>query len=246
MSFPIRTIDLPCDLLLPVGGSFHHRVVAETAQGQWLPFPRSTGLRQKLWAVTVQPAPFDKGARGDRRFEFEAFIDRLSGTSVAFRMFDPWRVLPRGVGAGIWNPRYPNGRQSTGSYLIDGAYLIDGHYTIDGGSTLAYVEEDSDRYADSVVLSGLVPNALVLKTGDDFEIGGNLYRVMDDAVSDGSGIARVILSWRLWKPALAGDRVNLHQPCGRFALADADQGVIQRVMAGGTASISAVEVPYVD
>jgi len=246
MAWPIRTIDLPCDLLLPVGGSFHHRVIGETAQGQWLPYARSIGLRQKLWALTVQPAPFNKGQRGDRRFEFEAFIDRLSGTTVAFRMFDPWRVLPRGVGAGIWNPRNPNGKQSTGSYLIDGAYLVDEHYTIDGGSTIAYVDEDAERYADSIVMSGLVANATVFKTGDDFEIGGNLYRVMDDAISDGSGTARVIFSWKLWKPALAGDRVNLHRPCGRFGLVDAEQGIIQRSLAAGEASLTAVEVPYVD
>jgi hypothetical protein len=161
-------------------------------------------------------------------------------------MFDPWRVLPRGAGAGIWNPRDSAGRRSTGSYVIDGSYYIDGHYTIDGGSTIAYVGEDAERYADSVVMSGLVPSTVAFKTGDDFEVGGNLYRVMDDVTSDSSGVARVTLSWRLWKPAVAGDRINLYQPCGRFVLTDADQGVIQRSFYSGEASIDAIEVPYVD
>lgn len=246
MSFPIRTIDLPCDLLLPVGGTFHHRPIGEFAQGSWSPFPRSGGVRQKLWAATIQLADFTKGPRGDRRFDFEAFIDRLDGTSVAFRLWDPWRVYPRGMGAGIWNPRYPNGRQSQGKYVIDGAYLVDGVHHIDGGSTLAYVAEDTPRYADSVLMSGLVANATVFKTGDDFELGGNLYRVMDDAVSDSAGMARVLLSWRLWKPALEGDRINLYRPCGRFVLVDADQGIIQRAFSGGQASIQAIEVPEVE
>jgi hypothetical protein len=246
MGFPIQTLDLPCELLLPVGGSFQHRPYGEFGQGQWLPYPRATGIRQKLWAPVVELAAFTKGERGDRRFEFEAFIDRLSGTTVAFRLFDPWRILPRGVGAGIWNPRQPRGRLSTGSYGIDGAYLVDGTYQIDGGSTIAYVEEDTARYADSLRISGLVPDALVFKVGDDFEVGGNLYRVMEDAQSDSAGHSRVSLSWRLWKPALAGDQVNLHRPSGRFILTDVDQGVIQRSYAGGQASIQAIEVPVTE
>ena len=243
MAFPIRTIDLPCELLLPLGGSMHHRPIGEFSQGQWVPVPRSGGIRQKLWVATVQAGDFAKGPRGDRRFEFEAFIDRLDGTSVAFRLWDPWRIYPRGVGAGIWNPRYPNGRKTLGSYVIDGQYLIDGIYHINGGSTIAYVAEDARRHSDSVVMSGLVPNSLVFKVGDDFETGGNLYRVMDDAQSDSSGNARVFFSWKLWKPALAGDRINLHRPCGRFILADAEQGIIQRSYSSGQASFQAIEIP---
>lgn len=246
MSFPIRTIDLPCELLLPVGGTFHHKPIGEFSQGQWLPYNRATGIRQKLWAAEIQAADFNKGQRGDRRFEFEAFIDRLDGTSVAFRLWDPWRIYPRGMGAGIWNPRYPNGKQSQGQYHIDVTHHIDGVYHIDGGSTLAYVAEDAERYADSLLMTGLVPSALVFKVGDDFEVGGNLYRVMDDATSDANGMARVLLSWRLWKPALAGDRINLHKPTGRFVMVDADQGVIQRANAGGQASFQAIEVPEFD
>lgn len=246
MGFPLRTIDLPCDLLLPVGGSFQHRAFGEFTQGQWLPYTRATGIRQKLWTPVVELASFQPGERGDRRFEFEAFIDRLSGTTVAFRLFDPWRILPRGIGAGIWNPREPNGRRSTGSHVIDGAYFVDGKYRIDSGSTLAYVEEDAPRYADSIMMSGLVPDALAFKVGDDFEVGGNLYRVMDDARSDAAGRSRVLLSWRLWKPALAGDRINLHRPSGRFVLADVDQGIIQRSFSVGQASIQAIEVPVTE
>lgn len=243
MSFPIRTIDLPCELLLPVGGSMHHRPIGEFSQGAWTPVPRAAGVRQKLWAATVQPADFKKGPRGDRRFEFEAFIDRLDGTSVAFRLWDPWRVYPRGVGAGVWNPRDTTGRHSLGDYHIDGAHHIDGVYHIDGGSTIAYVAEAAPRYADSIVMTGLVPDALVFKVGDDFEVGGNLYRVMDDALSDSDGNARVSFSWKLWRQAVAGDRINLHRPCGRFVLIDAEQGIIQRTYWSGQTSFQAIEVP---
>lgn len=246
MDFPSKTIDLPCDLLLPVGGSFHHRPIGEFAQSQWAPMVRSGGIRQKLWVPTVQAADFLRNRRVDRRYRFETFIDRLDGSSVAFRLWDPWCVYPRGVGAGIWNPIYPDGRRSHGEYVIDGAYLIDGQYHIDGGSTLAYVGENAPRYADSILMTGLVPNATVFKEGDKFEVGGNLYRVMDDALSDSNGDARVLLSWKLWRPAVVGDQINLHKPTGRFVLADVDQGIIERAFSTGQASISAIEVPYVE
>lgn len=221
----------------------HHRPIGEFSQGAWVPVPRATGIRQKLWAATVQAADFTRGDRGDRRFEFEAFIDRLDGTSVAFRLWDPWRIYPRGAGAGIWNPRNPNGRLSQGQFSVDGAYLVDGIHHIDGGSNTAYVAEDEPRYADSVVMSGLVPDTRVFRVGDDFELGGNLYRVMSDAMSDEDGEARVEFSWKLWKPALAGDPINLYRPCGRFVLIDAEQGVIQRSFSSGQTSFQAIEIP---
>lgn len=243
MSFPIRTIDLPCSLLLPVGGSMHHRPIGEFSQGSWSPFPRATGIRQKLWAATVTPLEFGKGRLGDRRFEFEAFIDRLDGTSVAFRLWDPWRVYPRGMGAGIWNPRNNSRKMSIGQYHIDEIYHIDGAYHIEGGSTFAYVGESAKRYANSIMMTGLAVNSTVFKVGDDFEVGGNLYRVMDEAVSDANGNARVFFSWKLWKPVVEGDRINLHKPCGRFVLTDAEQGIIQRSYWSGETSFQAIEVP---
>lgn len=246
MTYPIRTIDLPCRLFRVQGGTFRLSPEGEFSSGQWVPTPRSTGPRFSRWAAELDLVAFIKGADGDLRFEYEVFIARLGGTSVAFRMFDPLRVLPRGAGAGIWNPRYPAGRKSQGEYAIDGSYLIDGAYHIDGGSTYAYVAESADRYADSLHLKGLVPSTLVFKAGDHIGVGGNLYMIMDDALSDASGETRVLISWRLWKPAVVGDRVDLEKPTGRFVLRSADDGTMTRSYSTGQASISAVEVPHVD
>lgn len=245
MAYPIRTIDLPCELFRVQGGSFRLMDEGEFSSGQWSTTPRSTGPRQKRWTVDVDLLPFIKGADGDLRFKWEVFIARLGGTSVAFRMHDPLRILPRGAGAGIWNPRFPNGRRSQGEYAIDGSYLVDGAYHIDGGSTYAYVASNADRYADTVHLKGLVASTLVFKAGDHISVGGNLYMVMDDALSDASGETRVLISWQLWKPALIGDRVDLEKPTGRFVLRSGDEGTLNRSGSSGQASIAAVEVPHV-
>lgn len=246
MSYPLHTIDLPCRLFRTQGGSFRLVPEGEYFTGQWAPTPRATGPRFERWSAKLDFGPFTKGADGDLRFEFEVWVKRLGGTSVAFKMWDPLRVYPRGVGAGIWNPRHPNGRQSQGRYTIDGAYLIDGIYHIDDGSTLAYVGSDAARYADALHLTGLVPSAVVFKAGDHIEVGGNLYMIMDEAVSDANGETTVLLAWRLHKPHLAGDQVNLHKPTGRFVLLTPDEGTMQRSYSTGQASIQAIEVPYLE
>jgi hypothetical protein len=246
VTYPIRTIDLPCRLLRVQGGTFRLSEEGEFSSGQWATTPRSTGPRFSRWMVDLDLVPFTKGANGDLRFEWEVFVARLGGTSVAFRMWDPLRVLPRGAGAGIWNPRYPNGRRSLGEYVIDGAYLIDGAYHIDGGSTYAYVASNADRYSDTLHLKGLVPSTLVFKAGDHISVGGNLHMIMDDALSDSAGETRVLISWLLWKPALVGDRVDLEKPTGRFVLRAADEGTMTRNYSTGQASISAVEVPNLE
>jgi hypothetical protein len=246
MSYPIHTIDLPADLFRVQSNSFRLTPEGEFSTGQWAPTPRSTGPRFDRWTAKLDFGPFTKGASGDLRFKWEVFVARLRGTAVAFRMWDPLRVYPRGVGAGIWNPRSPNGRRSLGQYTIDGANLIDGIYHIDDGSTIAYVGSDAARYADALHITGLVPSATVFKAGDHIEVGGNLYMIMDDALSDANGETTVLLAWRLWKPALVGDQVNLHKPTGRFVLLSPDEGTMQRSQATGEASIQAIEVPYLD
>lgn len=244
MSFPIQTIDLPDRLFRVQGGSFRFVTEGEFSTGQWAATPRSTGPRFDRWSAKLDLVPFLKGADSDLRFEWEAWVARLRGTSVAFRMYDPLRVYPRGAGAGIWNPRSPNGRQSLSQHNIDGSNLIDGEHYIDGGSTYAYVGTDAPRYADSLHLTGLVPSATVLKLGDHISVGGNLYMIMDDAVSDATGQTTVLLAWKLHKPQLVGDRVDLHKPTGRFVLTSPDEGTLMRERSSGQASISAIEVPF--
>lgn len=246
MTYPLHTIDMPCDLFKVQGGSFRLVPEGEYSTGQWAATPRATGPRFERWTAKLDLAPFTKGADGDLRFKWEVFVARLRGTSVAFRLWDPMRIYPRGVGAGIWNPRLPNGRVGSGQYTIDGSYLIDGIHHIEGGSTIAYVGSPADRYADTLHITGLVASATVFKQGDHIEVGGNLYMIMEDAVSDGDGETSVLLSWKLWKPALEGDQVNLHRPTGRFVLLSPDEGTMQRSFSTGQASIQAVEVPYVE
>jgi len=246
MSFPINTIDLPCRLFRVQGGSFRLVPEGEYSTGQWAATPRSTGPRFERWSAKIDLVPFMKGASGDLRFEYEAWVARLHGTAVAFRMWDPLRVLPRGVGAGIWNPKDGRGRRNLGQYNIDGSFLIDGEHNIEDGDVAAYVGSDAPRYADALHLTGLVPSATVFKIGDHISVGGNLYMVMDEAVSDANGETTVLLAWKLWKPALVGDRVELYRPTGRFVLSAPDEGTLTRSYSTGQASISAIEVPYLE
>lgn len=246
MAYPITTIDLPDSILQVQGGSFRLMPEGEYSSGQWATTPRATGPRFMRWNAEMDLLPFRKGANGDLRFDWEVFVTRLEGTAKAFRLYDPLRCLPRGAGAGIWNPRLPGGVRSQGEYTVDGSYLIDGVYHIDGGSTYAYVGTAADRYATSLHLTGLVPSTLVFKAGDQLSVGGNLHMIMDDATSDSSGETSVLISWRLWKPALVGDRVELEHPTGRFVLRSSDGGTMVRAFYTGQASISAIEVPYVE
>lgn len=246
MSFPLHTIDLPCQFFRVQGGSFRLVPEGEFSTGQWAPTPRSTGPRFDRWTAKLDLAPFMKGANGDLRFEWEAWVARLGGTSVAFRMWDPLRVLPRAAAAGIWNPKDGRGRRNLGQHNIDGSYLVDGEYGVEDGATTAYVASDAARYSDALHLSGMVPSATVLKIGDHISVGGNLYMVMDEAVSDANGETTILIAWKLWKPALAGDQVNLYRPSARFVLMSPDEGTLQRSYSTGQTSIQAIEVPFLE
>lgn len=243
MAWPIHTIDLPETIFRPRGGTMQLVPDTEREAGGWSAIPRSGGPRHMLWRCELEMATMgwrpDLGV--DQVQSWEASIARLAGTTNAFRIWDPYRRLPLGVGAGIYR-RMPSGQ----TWLIDGSYEIDGGYAIEGGSPYATVETDAPRYANVVHMSGFVPSSTVLRDGDLFGLGGNLYMVNGDHLSDSAGEASIAFLWQLWKPALAGDQVQLVGATGRFVLAEVDGGTLRRNLVHGEASLTAVEVPYVD
>lgn len=245
MTFPLHTLDLSASIYRVREGTFGLVPDMEISSGSWSTSYRTGGPRHMRWIAELAMAPmFDDGDE-DRRMTWDATVARMMGGYIAMRLYHPARVYPRGVGAGIFRPR--DGSQSLGGqYTIDGAYLIDGVWHIDGGSTLAYVGAAAPRYADAIHMTGLWPSSTVFVPGDHFELGGNLYMVTDICVSDASGECTVPFLWKLWKPALEGDQINLHKPTGRFVLASKDTGVQRYDLVFGATSLEATEIPYVD
>lgn len=245
MSFPLRTIDLAASIYRVREASFGLVPDSEIAPGSWGVGYRTGGPRHMRWVAELDMAPLYDDGDEDRRMTWDATVARMMGGHVAMRLYHPARIYPRGVGAGVYRPGH--GKASLGGqHTIDGQYLIDGAFHIDGGSTVAYVAEDAPRYADSIVMTGLWPSSTVFHPGDHFGLGGNLYMVTDHCVSDANGECRVPFLWRLWKGALAGDRIDLHQPTARFVLSSSDGGPQSYGMIVGAASLSAIEVPDVD
>lgn len=245
MSFPSKTLDLSESIYRVTEGTFGLVPDVEISTAAWGNLLRMGGPRHMRWIAELNMAPqYDDGSE-DRRMTWDATVARMMGGFIATRLYHPARQYPRGLGAGIFRPGI-GWKSVGGQHVIDGQHLIDGAYKIDGGSTIACVAEDAPRYADSIVMSGLWPSSKVFHAGDHFEVGGNLYMVTDACVSDASGNCRVPFLWRLWKPALTGDRINLKEPSARFVLSSADEGRQTYSSLIGATSLSAVEVPYVE
>lgn len=244
MDYPIKTLDLSASIYRVAEGTFGLVPDVEISTAAWGSLFRMSGPRHMRWVADLEMAPqYDDGFE-DGRMTWDATVARMLGGYVAMRLYHPARVYPRGYGAGVFRPG--TGSQSLGGkHVIDGQYLIDGAYKIDGGSTIAYVAEDAPRYADSLVMSGLWPSSKVFHMGDHFGLGGNLHMVTDDCQSDADGKCRVPFLWRLWKPALSGDRIELHKPTARFVLSSKDEGMQHYSTLIGATSLNAVEVPYV-
>jgi len=245
LTFPLRTLDLSASIYRVREGTFGLVPDMEVSGNAWDATYRAGGPRHMRWVAELGMAPQHDDGAEDRRMTWDATIARLMGGYVAMRLHHPARIYPRGVGAGIFRPS--RGSQSLGGeYSIDGAYLIDGTWHIDGGSTIAYVGTDAARYTDALHMTGLWPSATVFHAGDHFETGGNLYMVTATCVSDANGECTVPFLWKLWKPALEGDQINLHKPSARFVLASKDSGVQRYDLVFGAASLSGIEIPYVE
>lgn len=234
--FPTRTLDIAETIYRVRANSFGRITLGEWSPSAFTPTPRMGGPRHRLWATEVETTNLTLA----QAQAWDALMDRLGSGSFAVRIWDPARQLPLGAGAGLARTGAP------AEYLIDGTYYIDGDYTLSGGSAHAYLDADAARHADLVVMTGLVPSSVVFEPGDLFELGDNLYSVIDQAVSDASGVAGVRFAAPLWKAALAGDRVNLHRPTGRFMLADLNAGFTRRADLSATAGFRAVEVPVLE
>lgn len=240
----LRTIDLPTHLMLPQENSFHLKPVGESFAGIFNPRPRSGGSRYRRWICSLTINALFVDDDRDLRFEWEAFIHSLDGTATGLRIFDMARRLPRGAAAGFYAGQ--TGRTEYFRTAGGSSWSQTNESRRFGGAGFCLLYADAARNADTIILSGLTASASVFKPGDLLEIGGNLHEVQIEALSDASGRSAVKLNNRLWKPALAGDIVNLTDPRGRFVLMDAGQGKAKRSGVLSSTSIEAIEVPYVE
>lgn len=75
---------------------------------------------------------------------------------------------------------------------------------------------------------GWLPDVVVLRLGDWFEVNGELKRVTADCVSDGVGNATLRFTPMLRRPPPAGTPLTVDRPCGTFRLQDDKQGEFAR------------------
>lgn len=86
-------------------------------------------------------------------------------------------------------------------------------------SGMAAVDDNYAAGATTIRLSGLVASQLVAVARDDhFGIGENLYTVLANSGSDGSGKATITFLPPLRAGAALSDPVNLVKPTGKFRL----------------------------
>lgn len=237
-SFPSAAIDIDSSIYRVKAGTFHLMADSEYFTGGKSIAPRSTGPRHMRWSCDLQMTTMSAKDGDDKTQKWEATMARVKSRPFTMRLYDPSKRLPSGKGAGIYR-----GQTGATVYQIDSQYQIDGQYGILGGATVAQVATAAERYADTLHLKGLLASSTVFKDGDHIEVGGNLYMVNGDAKSNSSGETTVRILWKLWKPALVGDVVNLQNPTGRFMLRNIDGGLLNRTLNLAAATLSAIEIP---
>ncbi|MEO1748672.1 MAG: hypothetical protein AAFR27_08670 [Pseudomonadota bacterium] len=238
----VTTIDFPAFLLKAQANQFRLASRGEMFSSAYNPAPRVGGPRFKQWIASYSFNVLYETAERDLRFEMEAFIHRLDGGHIAFRIWDDLRRLPRGAAAGISR----NDKSRTEYFRTNGSqqFSLTTSTRLVDGSGFASVHEAASRHADSIVLSGLVPDADVFQAGDLMEISGNLHEVRQLARSDANGRSRVDLNNRLWRPVTTDEKVNLSRPKGRFVLMNNEQGQFQRSIITSSGGFECIEVPY--
>lgn len=149
----------------------------------------------------------------------------LDGPLGVIRMWHPVRYLPLGMAAGLnMSTVFALGN---GSPFSDGTYFSDGKGFLDA-SAWGTVATSLDIGSEYVTLGGLVASQpLSIAAGDLFEIGGYLYRAVQDAASDASGKSSIMIRPRLRTRVLAGDPVKFAYPTSPFQLADDSQGAVE-------------------
>ena len=180
--------------------------------------------------------------------DMSGFISKLDGISGLAKLFDPDRILPRGMAAGWSLANIPPTTTWT-----DGTIWTDGT-PWSGASRFATVSVTAYAGAEYVTISGLFPSQpTALASGDMIEIGGCLYEVSSATASDATGSATVQIRPRLRVDTVASTQVTLAWAGSVFALADDNQGTVERERRGwqdnvksiGRLSLSFIEIPQI-
>lgn len=231
MTASFRTIGFPTGLFRIRSGSFDFENFQTGADSFLSMLTRVGGLQIQLWAAKLEFVT----QRREGWQELQSFRAKLAGQLVLFEIYSPAKELPLGAGAGY---------ASTNSILPITGTTISGA-TIREGGTTALVKEAAPRYAQDILLKGLKPSARVLRHGDHFGLGGNLYMCVANVNADANGEARVPFRWRLWRPAEVNDIVTLRNPTCRVQLRSPNEGTIEMDnVLHGECGFSVREVPY--
>lgn len=228
------TAELPRSFFKVRGGTFRLKPVGSYFQSPFAPqVIRMGAARFMRWECSLELAVLERAAWQ----RFEAWMATIADQPFAFKLHDTAKELPLGAGAGF----DPDGTELT----VTGSSTFSIPGGLHAGATHCKLRDAAARHATSVVVKGMPVSSRVFKAGDHVEIGGNLYMVRGDVLSDAEGAARIDIMWRLHKPALANDLVTFRNPTGRFMIPDLSVGEVMRDTAThGQASLAAVEVPY--
>lgn len=233
----IVTVDLPEAFYKVQGGSFRLMPMQSIFQSMFNAGGyRFEGARGMRWVGQIDLVI----QKRETWQKFDSFIARVADRPYAFNIYHPSKKLPLGIGGGIDFSGDPEEFEDPDTSLhgFDGG-LYD-------GASFCSVKEDAPRYANSFVVEGLPVSSTILKDGDHFSVGGNLYMATGDILSDANGDARLDFVWRLHKPVVAGDLVDFRNPPGRFIIQDQESAqVALRAVELGEASFSVVEFPFV-
>lgn len=170
----------------------------------------------------------------------EAFFTNIQDGNYAFTLYDSSKALPLGEGAGF-DPNSENFAivdEDMSEYFLEGGFY--------DGATHCHIRDEAKRHSNIIVVKNLPANTLVLRSGDNFSLGGNLYQTTGDCRTDANGEVSIYFKWKLHKPALPNDIINFRNPTGRFILVDPESGVINKLPAhlGEASALKAIEVPY--
>ena len=241
MALTYRTIGFPDNLLKVQEGTFDLEFRAITSDTVFTPFIQAVGPMAALWGCQLTLVAQSREGSTDKAGwqQWQSFRARLGGQVVLFNLRSPGMELPLGVGAGYDsdNPEYAiSGLTLTGAVILT-------------GGTTAVVTQAAPRYAEAIKIDFGTAQAssIVLKHGDRFGLGGNLYMCVADVTADASGVARVPFRWKLWKPAKVGDIVTMRRPTCRVMLRAPNDSKVQFDAAmHGRLGFSAIEIPYID
>ena len=229
MTASFRTIGFPDHLFSIQDGSFDLEPRQVASDTIFTSFVRAAGPVHMLWGCRLNLIDMEREAAQ----EFSSFRARVGGQVTLFTLRVPGHVLPLGAHAGF--------SESSPPYVITGTTILQ------GGST-GLVLETAPRYAQAIMIDFGAESAgdVVLKHGDKFGLGGNLYMSVAVVTADASGHARVPFRWKLWKGAAVGDIVSFQNPTCRVQLRQANDGLQELTPPYiAKAGFSAIEVPYV-